>query len=114
MSSGAVVSGSFQAFDQSYLVAALRTLGPGFVGVTQLPTDCPDDQITALHAAGVRAVRFNLVRGATIRPDDIEQLGRRVYAIAGWHSEFYVRTPIWRIYGRCSSDCRGSASIISA
>ena len=88
---GAVVSGSFQAFDQSYLVAALRTLGPGFVGVTQLPTDCPDDQITALRDAGVRAVRFNLVRGATVRPDDIEQLSRRVYAIAGWHSEFYVR-----------------------
>ncbi|MGS0685850.1 amidohydrolase family protein [Nakamurella sp. GG22] len=88
---GAVVSGSFQAFDQSYLIAALRTLGSGFIGVTQLPADCPDDQITALHDAGVRAVRFNLVRGATVRLDDIEQLSRRAYAIAGWHSEFYVR-----------------------
>lgn len=88
---GAVVSASFQAFDQSYLIAALQTLGPGFVGVTQLPTDCPDEQITALHTAGVRAVRFNLVRGATLRPAEIEQLSRRAYAIAGWHSEFYVR-----------------------
>ncbi len=34
---GAVVSGSFQAFDQGYLLAALAELGPGFVGVTQLP-----------------------------------------------------------------------------
>jgi predicted TIM-barrel fold metal-dependent hydrolase len=88
---GAVVSGSFQAFDQSYLIAALRTLGPGFVGVTQLPTDCPDDEITALNAAGVRAVRFNLVRGTSVRQEDIEQLSRRAYGIAGWHSEFYVR-----------------------
>jgi predicted TIM-barrel fold metal-dependent hydrolase len=87
---GAVVSGSFQAFDQSYLIAALRTLGPGFVGVTQLPTDCPDAEIAALHAVGVRAVRFNLVRGTTVRQEDIEQLSRRAYRIAGWHSEFYV------------------------
>ena len=34
---GAVVSGSFQAFDQSYLTAGLERLGPSFVGVTQLP-----------------------------------------------------------------------------
>lgn len=34
---GAVVSGSFQAFDQGYLVDALQTLGPSFVGVTQIP-----------------------------------------------------------------------------
>ena len=29
---GAVVSGSFQAFDQSYLLDALDRLGPSFVG----------------------------------------------------------------------------------
>ena len=34
---GAVVSGSFQGFDQSYLLDALDQLGPSFVGVTQLP-----------------------------------------------------------------------------
>ena len=51
---GAVVSGSFQGFDQDYLIAALQELGPGFVGVTQLPADAPDTQILALHQAGVR------------------------------------------------------------
>ena len=34
---GAVVSGSFQGFDQSYLIDALKRLGQHFVGVTQLP-----------------------------------------------------------------------------
>lgn len=33
LAGGAVVSGSFQAFDQNYLLAALEALGPGFVGV---------------------------------------------------------------------------------
>ncbi|TCS81046.1 hypothetical protein EDD72_11423 [Tepidibacillus fermentans] len=34
---GAIVSGSFQGFDQNYLREALKILGPSFVGVTQLP-----------------------------------------------------------------------------
>lgn len=89
---GAVVSGSFQAFDQAYLVDALSVLGPTFVGVTQLPVDCPDAQIVDLDQAGVRAVRFNLQRGGSAGLDEIETLGRRVFDVAGWHSEFYLRS----------------------
>ncbi|MBQ0711800.1 MAG: 2-pyrone-4,6-dicarboxylate hydrolase, partial [Porticoccus sp.] len=62
---GAIVSGSFQAFDQSYLVNALNQLGPAFVGVTQLPVTVSDDDIIQLDHAGVRAVRFNLKRGGS-------------------------------------------------
>ena len=42
---GAVVSGSFQGFDQTYLTSALNRLGPGFVGVTQLPVTVTDEEI---------------------------------------------------------------------
>ncbi|ALC04565.1 hypothetical protein CDES_00410 [Corynebacterium deserti GIMN1.010] len=87
---GAIVSGSFQAFDQGYLRAALKALGPGFVGVTQIPADTPDDDIRALYDDGVRAVRFNLFRGGSAGVDDIDRLARRVYDLVGWHSEFYV------------------------
>ncbi len=88
---GVVVSGSFQAFDQTYLLDALTTLGPSFVGVTQLPADCSDDEIATLDRAGVRGVRFNLRRGGSAGLPDIDALGRRVFDVAGWHSEFYVR-----------------------
>ena len=88
---GAVVSGSFQAFDQAYLRDALAVLGPTFVGVTQLPPDCADERIAELNRAGVRAVRFNLRRGGSAGVGDIKALGRRVFDVAGWHSEFYVR-----------------------
>ena len=91
VSGGVVVSGSFQAFDQTYLRAALEVLGPSFVGVSQLPADCTDEQIGALHRAGVRGVRFNLRRGGSAGLADIDALGRRVFDVAGWHSEFYVR-----------------------
>lgn len=87
---GAVVSGSFQAFDQGYLIDALRALGPGFVGVTQIPSDTSDQQILALHAAGVRAVRFNVVRGGSANLDDLDQLARRVHDLVGWHAELYL------------------------
>ena len=40
---GAVVSGSFQGFDQTYFLAALKSLGAGFVGVTQLPATVSDE-----------------------------------------------------------------------
>lgn len=90
ISGGAVVSGSFQAFDQEYLLNALSELGPGFVGVANLPADVADDEIRRLGSAGVRAVRFNLYRGGSEGVDQLLQLSRRVADLAGMHTELYV------------------------
>jgi predicted TIM-barrel fold metal-dependent hydrolase len=87
---GAVVAGSFQAFDQAWLRAALAGLGPGFAGVAQLPASVPDAEVLSLHAAGVRAVRFNLYRGGAERLGDLDALARRVWDLAGWHAELYL------------------------
>lgn len=87
---GAVVSGSFQATDQSYLVDVLPRLGAGWVGVTQVPIDYPDAEIAKLGALGVRAVRFNLFRGRIDSVDDIVAMANRVHSVAGWHAEMYV------------------------
>jgi predicted TIM-barrel fold metal-dependent hydrolase len=87
---GAVVSGSFQALDQSYLIDALATLGPGFVGVTQLPATVSDEEVLKLNDAGVRAVRFNLKRGGSEGVEHLEEMARRVHELAGWHVELYV------------------------
>jgi predicted TIM-barrel fold metal-dependent hydrolase len=87
---GAVVSGSFQAFDQGYLLDALSTLGDRFVGVTQLPATAPDEQLVALDRAGVRAVRFNLKRGGSEQVRNLDRLARRVHELVGWHAELYI------------------------
>ena len=87
---GAVVSGSFQAFDQSCLLDALHTLGPLFVGVTQLPATVTDREILDLDGAGVRAVRFNLKRGGSEDVRHLDAMARRVHDLAGWHVELYV------------------------
>ena len=87
---GAVVSGSFQANDQTYLIDTLPKLGTGWVGVTQIPNDYPDAEIAKLNAVGVRAVRFNVFRGRIDNVDDIAALSTRAHAVAGWHSEIYA------------------------
>lgn len=89
---GAVVSGSFQAFDQEYLIAALEELGPDFIGVTQIPADITDSDIRKLNSRGVRAVRFNVQRGGSESLELLEQLAWRVYDLAGWHTELYMNT----------------------
>ena len=87
---GVVVSGSFQAFDQSYLVDALNTLGPSYVGVIQLSETVSDEELLALNNAGVRAVRFNHKRGVFNNYKHLERLAKRVYEIVGWHVELYI------------------------
>ena len=87
---GAVVSGSFQSFDQTYLIDALKKLGPSFVGVTQLPFSVTDEEIVALNEQGVRAVRFNLKRGGSESVEHLVSMASRVYELAGWHVELYV------------------------
>lgn len=87
---GAVVSGSFQAWDQSYLEDALARLGPGFIGVTQLPEQTTAREIRRLDALGVRALRFNIKRGVHPDPQGMERLARRAFDTVGWHAELYL------------------------
>ena len=87
---GAAVAGSFQGFDREWLLDALAVLGPGFVGVAQLPASVTDEEIASLDAAGVRAARFNLYRGGSAGEAELDRLARRVWEVAAWHVELYV------------------------
>ncbi|MCP4180202.1 MAG: amidohydrolase family protein [bacterium] len=87
---GAIVSASFQAFDQSYLISALKKLGPSFIGVTQIPATISDKELLKLNKAGVKAVRFNLKRGGSEYVKNLKKLAERVYETVGWHTELYI------------------------
>ncbi|MDD2365570.1 MAG: amidohydrolase family protein [Desulfuromonadaceae bacterium] len=96
---GAVVSGSFQGFDQNYLIDALAQLGSSFYGVTQISLQTTDEEIAHLNRCGVRAVRFNLKRGGSEKIEHLDRLARRVYELAGWHTELYIdSTELNRLY----------------
>lgn len=89
---GAVVSGSFQEFDQSYLINALQKLGSKFVGVTQVPMSITDKQLIELNNYKIRAIRFNLKRNKTYYQEkkSIIYMAKRVYELFNWHIEFYI------------------------
>ncbi len=87
---GAIVSGSFQGFDQNYLIKALKQLGPSFCGVTQLPFTVTDEEIISLHNNGVKAFRINIKRGGSEGLSNLDYFARRVYDLVGWHCELYI------------------------
>lgn len=87
---GAIVSGSFQEFVQEYLIKALKQMGSTFCGVTQLPFTVTDEEILKLKENGVKALRFNVKRGGSEDLSKLDYFARRVYDLAGWHSELYI------------------------
>lgn len=87
---GTVDSGSFQGYDQSYLINALQTLGENFVGVTQVPYNTSDDEIIKLNELGVKAIWFNVNRGSSEDISRLDYLAWRVYELVNWHTELYI------------------------
>lgn len=87
---GSVVSGSFQAFDQEYLIEALQTLGNNFVGVANIPFNVTNEEINRLSKANIVAVRFNVKRGGSEKIEHIEKLSNYLFDEYGWHTELYI------------------------
>ena len=87
---GAIVSGSFQGFDQSYILDALQTLGEQYVGVVNLPNNASDEEIITLSRKRIRAVRFNIYRGGSKTINHLTLFAKRIYDLCGMHIELYI------------------------
>lgn len=87
---GAIVSGSFQGFDQGYLINALNILGPNYVGVVNLAHTSSDAEVLSLYKSGIRAVRFNLFRGGSETIEHLVSFACRIYDLCGMHIELYI------------------------
>lgn len=81
---------SFQGFDQTYLISALKALGENYAGVTQIPFETQDREILSLRDCGVRALRFNVKRDGSESLTRMREMAERVHALAGWHTELYI------------------------
>jgi predicted TIM-barrel fold metal-dependent hydrolase len=92
LSRAVIVQPSPYGFDNSCTLAAIDALGPQFRGVAVLDPEDTSVDLAALHAAGVRGVRLNLV--TTGRDDGagamaaIETLASRI-AHLGWHVQIF-------------------------
>ena len=87
---GTIVSGSFQKFDQKYLIDSLKVLGKDYFGVANIPFSISDNEVEELDKSNVRAVRFNLKRGGSEGLKRMVALSNRLFDDYGWHTELYV------------------------
>ncbi len=87
---GAIVSGSFQKFDQKYLIDALNKFGTGYFGVANIPLEMNHDELNQLKQSNIVAVRFNLKRGGSESIDNLVKLSNHLFDTYNWHTELYV------------------------
>ncbi|MGB5819907.1 MAG: amidohydrolase family protein [Saonia sp.] len=87
---GVIVSGSFQKFDQEYLLDSLQTFGKNYFGVANIPIGMKNSELKKLNNSNIRAVRFNLKRGGSESLENMVELSNKLYDSYGWHTELYV------------------------
>ncbi len=76
--------------DNTMTAAALAAMGPAARGVALLRPDVSDTALDALHDAGFRGVRLDLVHPGALRSDDMPTLAPRL-ADRGWHVQVFGR-----------------------
>ena len=90
VSRNVIVQATCHGADNRALVDALLAAGDRARGVATVRDDVTDTELADLHAAGVRAVRFNFVRRlATPRPDRYYHRIIERIAPLGWHVVVY-------------------------
>jgi predicted TIM-barrel fold metal-dependent hydrolase len=88
-----LVQASGHGFDNRAMLAALAQLGPRGRSVAVLPPQASASELEALHRAGVRGVRLNLVTLASRHGGDRAQaVGdyARLLAPLGWHLQLFA------------------------
>jgi predicted TIM-barrel fold metal-dependent hydrolase len=93
-----IVQPSYYGTDNTCMLDALSAAGPGARGVAMASENSTDQELNAMHACGVRALRLDLFLRSILPTGDIiayiERSVRRTSAI-GWHVQFY--TPGWMV-----------------
>lgn len=84
-----VVTPSTYGTDNASLLDALAQFGGSARGVAVCDAGVSDTELQALHAAGVRGLRFNQNIGAATQVEDLEPLAERI-ANLGWHLQLLL------------------------
>jgi len=107
-----LVQPSFHGTDNRAMLAAMAQAGGNFRAVAVLADDASERDIAALHAAGVRGARLNIVDVKTGKGElplaRIERLAERIKPF-GWHIEFLMHVDEFpeldRMLARLPVDC---------
>ena len=85
-----VVTPSTYGTDNRCTLDALKRFGANARGVAVIDTSVTDAQLSAMNAAGIRAIRFNLSYPGATTVDMLAPLASRI-APLGWHIELVVQ-----------------------
>jgi len=103
-----LVQASGHGFDNRAMLAALATLGERGRAVAVFPVEYPKEKLEAMHAAGIRGVRLNLVTLASRHGADHAQAVRdygKMLAPLGWHLQVFADAPTLLSMKDCLLDC---------
>jgi len=89
MARGVLVQISVYGTDNRCMVESLKAHPDRLRGVAVVAPDVGDADLAALHAAGVRGIRFNVLFGGGVAIDEMERLAARV-APLGWHIQLLI------------------------
>lgn len=89
MTRGVLVQISVHGTDNRYLLEVLRRHPQRLRGVGVVDPSVSDLELEAMHAAGVRGLRINVLFGGGIGFDAMEPLAHRC-AELGWHMQFLL------------------------
>lgn len=84
-----VVQTSVYAFDNACMLEAMAAFGPGARGVAVVPVEVTEAELARLTAAGVRGVRFFMLRGGVLPWEALEPLADKIRPF-GWHVQLQL------------------------
>jgi len=89
-----IVQATCHGADNRALVDALLDAGDLARGVATIKANISDEELTHLHEAGVRGVRFNFVKRLVdaLPHDELQTIAERI-APLGWHTVIYFEAP---------------------
>lgn len=86
---GVLVQPSVHGTDNRAMLAAMAAADQRLRGVAAVEAEVSDSELSALNAAGVRAIRFNLQFSGGVALDAMAALAERVAGL-GWHLQFLM------------------------
>ena len=89
MARGVLIQISVYGTDNRCMVESLKAHPNRLRGVAVVAPDVGDAELEALHAAGVRGIRINVLFGGGVAIDEMERLAARV-APLGWHIQLLI------------------------
>lgn len=89
-----IVQATCHGADNSAMMAACGAANGKARGVATVRREVTDEQLSTMHSAGVRGVRFNFVkRLVNVTPkDELLEIAQRIHPL-GWHIVIYFEAP---------------------